>query len=179
MNKINHHIFSISTGILFFDRINILNISLLVLFTILVNIFLDYFHGSIEKAEKQNKPWYHRRTWIEEPLGFVFIAIPTALLFSFINKIFLILILVPYGTHILLDYLCIFETCPLAPLSYKIKKREGLGIFIPDDLFRKSENSRRWEKRVRDKGIKGISENFFTIFNFILLIISFVKHLRI
>ncbi|MGC8993666.1 MAG: hypothetical protein ACP5JK_02780, partial [Candidatus Aenigmatarchaeota archaeon] len=99
------------------------------------------------------------------------IALPLAILFSIINKLFFLLLLIPYTTHIFLDYLCVFEAKPLAPFS-KIKKKEGLGIFIPDELFRKSENSRKWTKRVKVKKIKGISENYFTIISILLLFSS-------
>jgi hypothetical protein len=68
-----------------------------------------------------------------------------------------------------LDYLCVFETYPLAPLL-KIKKKEGLGIFIPDDLFVRHEDSKKWARRVKIKKIRGISENYFTIFALLLLI---------
>ena len=165
MNRLNHYLFSISLGMLFL-KWNVFNLILIILFTFLINELLDFFHN----YKKEKRPWYHRRTWIEEPFGFIFVGLPLAFTLSFINKIFLILILVPYASHIILDYLCIFETFPLAPFS-RIKKKEGLGIFIPDDLFVKSENSKKWAKRVKLKKIRGISENYFMIFNLILFIL--------
>jgi hypothetical protein len=131
-------------------------------------------HPSIKDAEIKGISWHCRRTWREEPFGFTFIGLPLAFILSFLNKIFWILILVPYGSHIFLDYLCIFEVYPLAPFS-KLKKKEGFGIFVPDNLFKKSENSKRWRKRVRERNIKGISENYFTLINFILLAILISK----
>jgi hypothetical protein len=129
-------------------------------------LLIDLDHKLNKKA-----PWYAKRTWIQEPLAIFIIALPLATLFSVIDKFFFVLILLLYVAHILLDYLCIFEAQPLAPF-FKIKKKEGLGIFIPDDLFRKSENSRKWTKRVKVKKIKGISENYFTIISILLLFSS-------
>ena len=165
MNRPNHYLFSISLGILFL-KWNVLNLILIIFFTFLINELLNFFHD----YKKEKRPWYHRRTWIEEPLGFIFIGLSLAFALGFIDKIFLILILVPYASHIILDYLCIFETSPLAPFS-KIKKKEGWGIFIPDDLFSRSENSRKWAERVKIKKIRGISENYFMIFNILLFIL--------
>lgn len=174
MNKINHYLFSISLC-LFFVKLTIFNFVLVIVFTFLINLLLSIFH---EYYKKEKRPWYHRRTWIEEPFGFIIIGLPIAFILSMINKMFLVLVLVPYFSHIFLDYLCIFETCPLAPFS-TIKKKEGLGIFIPDDLFTKSENSKRWAKRVKIKKISGLSENYFTIFNLILLVIVFLFKFKI
>lgn len=98
---------------------------------------------------------------------------PLAHLLSLIDRNFFILVSIPYLSHIFLDYLCIFETYPLAPLL-EVKKREGLGIFIPDDLLVKSENSEKWIKRAKSKKINGISENYFTIFNLALLVVIFI-----
>ncbi len=164
MNWLNHFIFAISLCLLFipFDLTNMLFI---VLFSLIFAIFIDYDQKFNKKA-----PWYHKRTWVQEPLGLIMVGLPLSFIFSMIDKIFFILVLIPYASHILLDYLCIFETYPLAPFL-KIKKKEGLGIFIPDNLFIKSENSKKWRKRIKEKNIKGISENYFTLFNFIFLII--------
>jgi len=173
MNRLNHWLFSIILGIFslkYLRAFNLFNFFLAVVFTILVNeIILK--HPSILEAERKGIPWYSRRTWREEPFGFIFIGLPLAFVLSFLDKIFWILILVPYGSHIFLDYLCIFETYSLAPFS-KFKKKEGIGIFFPDDLFKKSENSKRWAKRIKEKNIKGISENYFTLINIILLAIA-------
>jgi len=143
---------------------------LIILFSLIFGILIDYDHKFNKKA-----PWYHKRTWIQEPFGFLIIGLPLSFILGKIDKIFFILVLIPYASHIFLDYLCIFETYPLAPFL-KIKKKEGLGIFIPDNLFIKSENTQKWARRVREKNIKGISENYFTLFNLIfLIIVVFVK----
>ncbi len=161
MNKLNHFIFALALCLIFVE-LNFLNLFYSILFTLIFAVFIDYDHKIFKK-----KPWFHQRTWIQEPLGFVFIAIPTAFLLSFLNELFFTLVLVPYGTHILLDYLCVFETYPLAPFS-KVKKREGLGIFIP--------NSEKW----KEWQIKGVSENYFLVFNiiFIFLILIFKLFLQ-
>ncbi len=164
MNWLNHFIFAIGVCLLLipFSSVNIL---LTILFSLIFGILIDYDHKFNKKA-----PWYHRRTWIQEPFGLIIIGLLLSFILGMIDKIFFILVLIPYASHIFLDYLCVFETYPFA-LFLKIKKKEGLGIFIPDNLFIKSENSKKWMQRIKDKNIKGISENYFMLFNLIFLII--------
>ena len=154
MNKMNHFIFALTLCLIFLPP-SLLNLSLAIVFSFLFGVAIDYDHDFDLKD-----PWYRKRTWVQEPFGLIFIGLPLALVLSRLDDIFFPLILVPYVSHILLDYLCIFETFPLAPFS-SFKKREGLGIFIP--------NSERWLKRVRRKKLKGIPENYFLPFNFLLL----------
>lgn len=103
---------------------------------------------------------------------------PLAVILSLVNKIFFILVIVPFLGHIFLDYLCVHEACPLAPFS-KIKKKEGLSIFIADNLFVRSQNSKKWAERVKAKNIEGVSENYFTLFNLVLIIIILLFKLNI
>lgn len=156
--------FSISVCLLLVP-FNFVNMVSIFLFSLVFGVLIDYDHKFNEKAQ-----WHHRRTWIQEPLGLIIIGLPLSFIFGMIDKLFFVLILVPYASHILLDYLCIFETSPLAPFS-RIKKKEGFGIFIPDSLFIKSENTKKWIRRVKDKNIKGVSENYFTILNFLIVVI--------
>lgn len=162
MNGINHFIFAINLCLIFLG-ISSSNLVFIILFSLMFGVLLD-----IDHLFNRSSQWYHKRTWVQEPVGFVLIGIPLAFAISMLDRIFLSLVLIPYASHIVLDYLCIFETYPFAPFS-KVKKREGLGIFIPDDLFIRSKNSKMWSKRVKIKNIEGISENYFTIFNLILL----------
>ncbi len=170
MNKVNHFIFALNLCLLFLE-LNVLNLAYIAIFSLTFGVLLDLDHKFNKKA-----PWYHRRTWIQEPLGFIFIGLPLARLLSLIDKSFFILVSIPYLSHILLDYICIFETYPLAPFL-KVRKKEGIGIFIPDDLFVKSENSEKWIKRVKSKSINGVSENYFTLFNLVLLVMIFISKL--
>lgn len=156
MNWKNHLIFAVSVCLIFLP-FNLINVASIVLFSLIFSVLIDYDHKLNKKA-----PWYHKRTWVQEPFGFVIIGLPLALILSAINKNFFILVSISYVSHIFLDYLCIYETCPLAPFS-NIKKREGLGIFVPD--------SKKWLKRVKRKKMKGVSENYFLFFNLILLAI--------
>lgn len=81
-------------------------------------ILIDYDHIFNEKAH-----WYHKRTWIQEPFGFVLIGLPLAVIINLVNKIFFILVIIPFWGHIFLDYLCVHEACLLAPFS-QIKKKK-------------------------------------------------------
>lgn len=160
MNKINHFLFALSTTLLVIP-LSVENILFTALFSLIFSVFIDFDHYL-----NKNTPWYRRRTWIQEPFGFVIIGLPLAFLLSKVNEVFLFMIIIPYGSHIVLDYLCIFEAYPLAPFS-RIKKREGLGIFVP--------NSKEWKERVKAKKIKAISENWFTLITFALFLIVLFK----
>lgn len=104
MNKLNHYLFSISFGTLLL-KLNIFNFILIILFTALINQFIDFFHGSIEKAEKEGRYFY---------------CITASFYFKLCHKIFWILILIPYGTHILLDLK--FQKIILLFLTLNFKK---------------------------------------------------------
>ena len=172
MNPINHFIFAISLCLTFVE-LNFVNIVFVVLFSLIFGILIDYDHIFNKKAH-----WYHKRTWIQEPFVFVLIGLTLAAILSLVKKIFFILVIVPFLGHIFLDYLCVHEACPLAPFS-KIKKKEGLGIFISDNLFVRSQNSKKWAERVKARNIEGVSENYFTLFNLVLLIIILLFKLNI
>jgi len=168
MNKLNHFVFAFALCLLLLD-VSPRNVFLSALFSLVFGVLVDYDHVINKEA-----PWYHKRTWIQEPLGLLLIGAPLAWLLSLVDRALLVLVLAPYASHILLDYLCVFEACPLAPFS-EVRKKEGWGIFVPDDLFSKSENAKRWARRVKEKGIRGISENYFTPFNlaFLTLVVLF------
>lgn len=163
MNWLNHFIFAVWVCFLLVPP-SLTNALLVTSFSLVFGVLIDLDHRFNRRA-----PWYRKRTWIQEPPALVTVGLPVSLLLSRIDEIFFVLVLVPYASHVLLDYLCVFEASPLAPFS-KVKKREGLGVFIPDSFLVKSENSKKWERRVRDKNIKGISENYFTPFNVASLI---------
>ncbi len=158
MNQLNHFLFSFFLLQLFYPN-NFLENFVFSLSSLLLD--LDHYFTK--------KPWYKKRSWVQEPFGFLFIGLPLAFFCSFIKNHFFWLVVIPYLSHLTLDYLCIFETYPLAPFLEKIRKKEGFGIFIPDSLF-PTENSKKWKIRVRKKKIKGISENYFSAVLLILIL---------
>jgi hypothetical protein len=160
MNPLNHFIFAVGISLIFVD-LTLGNILLILVFSLIFANLIDIDHFLNKKA-----PWYHKRTWIQEPFGVIFIGLPLAILLSFFNKIYFILVIVPYISHLILDYLCTYRTYPLSPFS-NWEKEEGKGIFFADNLFSKTRNSIKWQNRTNSRGI---SENYFTLFNFILLI---------
>ena len=105
-------------------------------------------------------PWWHRRTWIQEITGLLLVGVPLALAANTLWPGAWAYILPPYASHVALDYLCVFEARPLDPLPRPLK-REGLGIFYPDTLWR-SENTGRWRRRVAERGYRAVSENLYT-----------------
>ena len=153
MNSINHFIFSLSLCLfLGFSKNILLPIIFSFIFAVLID--LDHFYKKIKRPREA------RRTWVQEPFGLILLGFPLAFLLNLLNKSFLWLTLIPYSSHIFLDYLCVFEAFPLAPFS-KIKKPKGMGIFIPSHY--------NWKMKGK------ISENYFLFINLILFLISLYK----
>jgi membrane-bound metal-dependent hydrolase YbcI (DUF457 family) len=121
MNAINHFLLSFNLLLIIFGyKIPIWELALFsVIFAVLID--LHQIIGWIER-----KPRHHKRTWLEEPPALFIIALPIAILLSLLRSQNFLLVMIPYGVHILLDYLTIHEVSPLAPFS---KKKYNTGIF--------------------------------------------------
>jgi len=66
------------------------------------------------------KPRHHSRTWVQEPFGVLLLGIPLGLIAQqFLTNGFL-LVVIPYASHIILDYLSLHEVSPFAPFSQRI-----------------------------------------------------------
>lgn len=157
MNKYNHFLTSFNLlFLLFIDSSSIIEI---IIFSFIFGVLIDQ---SQRIGKYLKKPLHHRRTWIEEPFGFILIGIPIGLSLSLINKVYFFLVIIPYGMHVLLDYLTIHEVSPLAPFS---RKNIKIGFF-------KSEPPEKWYTGKE----KGISESYFLIFNITITIIILVMY---
>lgn len=82
-----------------------------------VLVDLDLLIGMLMK-----KPWHHLRSWIHEPFGIILFGIPVALMFSTIKPSYFWLTIIPYTSHVIIDYLTEHEVTPLAPFSNKTRK---------------------------------------------------------
>lgn len=76
-----------------------------------------------------NKPENHLRTWFQEPISALLVALPISLLVYFIFDINPLLVIIPWVLHIILDYLTVHEVSPLAP--FKNNKYQTIGFFAP------------------------------------------------
>lgn len=144
MTKKTHFVTSFNLLALLF--INSVSFFEIILFSYIFGVFLDE-NQRIGKYLK--KPIWHLRTWIEEPIGFILIGIPLGILLSFIKREYFFLTIIPYGFHIILDYLTFHEVSPFTPFS---KKNLKVGFF--------------------ERG--GILEKCFLIFNIIMMIVLLV-----
>lgn len=162
VNSLNHFVFAFSVALLFMKP-DLHGFMLALMGALVFGVLIDLDH----KLNK-NAPWYHKRTWVQEPLGLLIVGLPLACFLGFFDQQLFYAVLAPYASHVLLDYLCVFEAEPFAPLL-RIKKREGLGLFVPDDLFHRSINSARWKEKAENKGWRAISENYFTPVNLAIL----------
>jgi len=145
MNSVNHFLASVSLLLIFFgDKVNLGEIILFsIVFGVLVD--LDLITGILLQ-----KPPKHHRTWLHEPFGVLIMGIPAGLLLSKFNPYYLPLTVIPYASHIILDYLTIHEVSPLAPF---LKTPVRLGFIKPFPHPKWLDTD------------KGISENYFMIPN--------------
>lgn len=157
MNRTNHFLTSfIVLFIIFRNNISIIEI---VLFSYIFGVLLDQ-NNKIGRYLK--KPKGHKRTWIEEPFGLILIGIPLGLILSIIKVEYFLMVIIPYGLHIIQDYLTIHEVSPFAPFSNKTIKVGFFKAVPPASWYTGNE--------------KGISEIYFLILNIIITIIILLIH---
>lgn len=187
MNSYNHFIFSIFLCLLFLEFTRT-NFFYAVIFSLVFAVLIDLDHIAYFKAKlkfktkiiklKKHKeeeleflrrsshlgPYPELHTWLQEPFGLILIGVPIAIALSLINKNFFPLVIVAMGSHIFLDYLCIFPARPLEPFSNKEYKRLGEGPFYPH-------SPSKWKKLVKREKMKAKDEFFFGAFVFLALVL--------
>ncbi len=152
MNVLNHFLTAFNVLlVLFSQKISYFE---LFLFALIFGVLVD---AEMLIGIFQKKPKKHLRSWIQEPFGLLFVGVPIGLILGLVRSEYFFLTIIPFAIHIVLDYITIHEVSPLAPFS---KKNINLGIF-------KSFPKERWYTRKE----KGISENYFTLLNIVLLIL--------
>ncbi len=131
-----------------------LDLSAILVMCMIFSVFIDYDHIYTKYIKKKKR---HFRTWMQEPFAIILIGLPIGLILgNLIDMSLLYLVLIVYTSHILLDYLCVFEASPLAPFDNKPYKKTGTGIF---KMTRKG--------RFKNK----IYQKYFEIFNNVLFVI--------
>ncbi len=112
------------------------------LFSFLFAVLIDL---DILVGRRLGKPRHHSRTWVQEPFGVLILAVPIGLIAQQFIAHGFILVIIPYASHIILDYLSHHEVSPLAPfkkwdirvgLFRPFRERAGIGpseifVFIP------------------------------------------------
>ncbi|MFH1591219.1 MAG: metal-dependent hydrolase [archaeon] len=69
------------------------------------------------------------RTWLQEPFGIAFIGIPLAIIAGvMISPVNAALVLIPYASHVFIDYITMHRVRPLSPFS---KKQITVGFIQP------------------------------------------------
>ena len=102
-------------------------LEVIIVWSLLFGVFvdLDIVLGSIYRSRKG-----FLRTCFQEPFGLLVGGLPLALASTYIfnNWAYSLLVLVPWGSHIVLDYLAVREVRPLLPFS---EKKILVGFFRP------------------------------------------------
>ena len=154
MNWLNH--FLLSFNLLFLILGKTASLNEIIASSVIFGIMLDLDHAAKWLFTKEKR---YLRTWIQEPFGFAVIGIPIAIILSvLLQPYYFALVLVPYLSHIALDYLTVNEVSPVAPFS---KKRFRLGFIrqFPESVYSSAYK-------------KGISENYVLAAN--MLAFAFV-----
>lgn len=124
MQWVNHFLFSLTLLIIFLW--GIAPLKEMIFFTVIFALFVD-FDILLKLLLKDHSK--ERRTWVQEPLGFIFLAVPLGLILSYIYAShYFFLVTIPYASHILLDYSTTHHVFPFAPFS---KKKIKTGFIKP------------------------------------------------
>jgi membrane-bound metal-dependent hydrolase YbcI (DUF457 family) len=116
MNWITHFLFSMNLLLIFLG--SQATIKEMIIFTIIFALFVDLdfiFTTYVLKKEGLN-----HRTLLQEPFGLLFIGVPIGLLFGyFFQAYYFFLVIIPFFSHIFLDYVTIHNVHPYLPFSKK------------------------------------------------------------
>ncbi|MBN2566762.1 metal-dependent hydrolase [Candidatus Woesearchaeota archaeon] len=66
-------------------------------------------------AIARGKSMMHLRSWLQEPFGVLAVAVPIGAVLSLIRPEYFLMTVVPYGSHVIIDYLALHKVKPLAP----------------------------------------------------------------
>lgn len=150
MNALSHFLAGLIVAILilFNQFFTFVEVIIIIVFSNLVD--LDHI-----VTKYLGKSEYHLRTFVQEPIGMIIIGVPSAILLGIlIAPEYFWLVLALCGTHLALDYVCVFETYPLDPITTKVVKREGKGLVFPW--------APGWNER-RSEFLKAIHEKYVMI----------------
>lgn len=154
MNWLNHFLVSfILVYTFFYSRVSVF---VIILFCVLFGVFLDL--DFITRRFLLNSRGRDLRTFLQEPIGLFFVALPLAGLLSLINGAYFLLTLLPYATHIFLDYLTIHNVFPLSPFS---KRKMRVGFIKPVNLFSFREIA----------NFRELNENYVSVICFVILLV--------
>lgn len=157
MNWINH--FLVSFNLIYFLFYEKVSIFMLIAFCIAFGLFLDF--DFLTRRYLFKTKGKDLRTFIQEPFGFIFIAIPLGIILSYFNSIYFWLTTLPFAAHIVLDYVTIHKVFPFSPFSNK-KVKTGF-IYPVKTLDVKKMPS-----------FKLFNENYITLINLIILILILI-----
>ena len=160
MNWLNH--FLLSFNLLFWILGETASLKEIAVSSVIFGVLLDLDHAAKKLFTKEKM---YLRTWIQEPFGFAVIGISIAVILSVLVKpYYFALVLVPYLSHIVLDYLTVNEVSPFAPFS---KKRFRLGFIrqFPESVYSSSYK-------------KGISENYVLAVNILAFALIWQNYLN-
>jgi hypothetical protein len=149
MNSLTHFLFALNMLLLFFRDESVLT---LCLFAVVFGALLDIDQIPSFFAKKKTN---FRRTWMQEPFGLVVLGIPLDIMAHYILGTPFFMVIIPYVSHLFLDYISLHEVAPYSPFKKKIVQTGFIKPFPCPE----------WNKQK-----KGISEIYILLANAILSI---------
>lgn len=157
MNSLTHFLFASNLLILAYSDSITLKTIFLFAFIFGVMVDIDVFIRMGILGHKQAIT----RTWLQEPFGLIVVGgIFATMLEQYFGSPHALLVLIPFSSHVFLDYISIHQARPLDPFS---KKVYNVG-WIQTRLLNKKDLT-NWS---------GLNENYFTLINALVLVILLV-----
>jgi len=131
----------------------------MILFTIIFALLIDLDFIIRIFVLKQKKG---DRTIVQEPFGLLFIGLPLAILLTYtLKQYYFFLVLIPYASHIFLDYITLHKVFALTPFS---KKKFKVGFITPMIADARKVNLKTIFK------LKGFHEHYILLINILIFI---------
>ena len=128
MYGLTHFLFAFNLLVIFFG--NVALVKEIIIFTFVFAVLLDL--DFITRMYLLKHEGHNLRTLLQEPLGILFIGLPIGLVLSFLFKsYYLPLTIIPFSSHIFLDYVTVHEVYPFLPFSKKKVKVGFIKQLIP------------------------------------------------
>ena len=153
MHPINHFLISFTLLFSLFSKVVSLEEIIVFSFVFGVLVDLDLIVGWLSGIKGSKV-----RSWFQEPSGLVLLGFPLGVVLSlvYVDVNYILLVIIPWGSHIIADYLAFHVVRPLAPFS---NKTMFIGWFKP-----------LMHSEMKGDGRKSLSEAWVTIFiSFILV----------
>jgi len=173
MNSLTHFLFAANLLLLIFPSHSpaaasstVLSLKLIFLFAFIFGVMVDSDVFWRMGVMKDKSPI--TRTWLQEPFGLIVVGGSIAAILQYVyGSPFALLVLVPYASHVILDYIATHDVRPFDPFSKKVFHAG----FINTSWPKAKSNSVKQRKNLTPRTFFVFaSENYFTAANAIVFL---------